>query len=62
MVDPQDAESISIPFALLASKDEDAEAVKGFGANLKGERYIETFGDMPHVSNTILAAFSNKDD
>ena len=49
MTDPKDAESISIPFAVLASADEDAAAVKGFGETLKGPKLIETFGDMPHV-------------
>lgn len=48
MVDPADAENISIPFALLASKDEDAAAVKGFADGLKVPKLIETFGDMPH--------------
>lgn len=48
MVDPSDAEKITIPICLLASKDEDAEAVKKFEANLKVEKYIETFGDQIH--------------
>ena len=56
MVDAQDAESISIPFAMLASKDEDPAAVKKFVATLKGEKYEETFSDMPHVSNPPLTA------
>lgn len=50
MVDPNDAANVSIPFALLASKDEDADAVKAFAADLKVEKYIETFADVPHVS------------
>ena len=50
MTDPQDAENISIPFAVLASKDEDAAAIKSFGENLKGPKLIETFDEMPHVS------------
>lgn len=49
MVDPKDAPSISIPFALLPSKDEDADACKGFMDGLKGEKYAQTFHDMPHV-------------
>jgi dienelactone hydrolase len=48
MVEPADALNISIPLILLASKDEDAEAVKKFEANLKGEKYVETFGDQIH--------------
>jgi len=48
MVDPADAPKISIPVILLASKDEDPEAVKAYEANLKGESYVETFGDQIH--------------
>ena len=53
MVDPKDAANISIPFALLASKDEDAEAVTAFATDLKVDKYIETFPDVPHVSLAI---------
>lgn len=49
MVDPKDASSISVPFAFLLSKDENPEACKGFVDGLKGEKYVETFHDMPHV-------------
>ncbi|KAM0794174.1 dienelactone hydrolase [Usnea florida] len=48
MVDPKDASPIAIPFALLASKDEDADACNGFIAGLKGEKHFETFHEMPH--------------
>jgi len=48
MVDPKDAEGIKIPLALLASKDEPAEDVKKFEANLTGEKYVEVFGDQIH--------------
>jgi len=48
MVDPSDATNITVPFALLASKDEDAAAVKGFSDGLKVEKYTETFPDMVH--------------
>ena len=51
MVDPKDASPISIPFALLASKDEDANACNGFVADLKGEKHFETFHEMPHVGS-----------
>ena len=53
MVDPKDAANISVPFALLASKDEDADAVNAFATDLKVEKYIETFSDVPHVSLAI---------
>lgn len=49
MTDPKDGEVIMIPFSLLASKDEDAAAVKAFGEALKGPKLIETFDAMPHV-------------
>lgn len=48
MVDPADAENIKVPLALLASKDEPPEAVKKFEQNLKGPKYVETFGDQIH--------------
>lgn len=48
MVDPADAEKIKIPLCMLASGDEDAEDVKKFEAGLKGEKYVETFGDQIH--------------
>lgn len=48
MVSPDDASKISIPICVLASKDEDVKAIKGFEANLKGEKYVETFGDQIH--------------
>lgn len=54
MVDPKDSSSISIPFALLASKDESAEACEGFVAGLKGEKHFQTFHDMPHVGRPPL--------
>jgi len=48
MVDPKDAEKISIPLCMLASKDEDPDAVSKFEANLKGKKHVETFGDQVH--------------
>ena len=48
MVDPSDAEQINIPLCMLASKDETAEDVTKFEANLKGPRHVETFGDQIH--------------
>jgi dienelactone hydrolase len=48
MVDPADALNIQIPLCMLASKDESAEDVKKFEANLKGEKHVETFGDQIH--------------
>lgn len=48
MVNPADAEKISIPICLLASGDEPVEDVKKFEANLKGPKYVETFADQIH--------------
>lgn len=48
MLDPSDGVGISIPFCMLASKDEDAKDVKAFGEALEGERTIRTFGDQTH--------------
>lgn len=48
MVDPKDAEKIKIPLCLLASKDEAAEDVKKFEANLTAEKHVETFSDQIH--------------
>lgn len=48
MVDPKEAEGITIPLCMLASKDESPEDVKKFGDALKGEKHIETFNDQIH--------------
>ncbi|KAI1425172.1 hypothetical protein F5Y12DRAFT_386962 [Xylaria sp. FL1777] len=48
MVDPKDAEGIKIPLCFLASKDENAEDVKKFEANLTVPKYVETFPDQIH--------------
>ena len=54
MVDPKDASSISVPFALFLSKDENADACNGFVAGLKGDKYVEKFDDMPHVGLYLI--------
>ena len=56
MVDANDAEKIKIPLCMLASKDESAEDVKKFEANLTGEKYVETYKDQIHgyVSSTTF--------
>ncbi|KAI9841811.1 MAG: hypothetical protein M1837_000356 [Sclerophora amabilis] len=48
MVEPNDASSITIPIAILASKDEEAEKVKQFESNLKVAKHVETFPDQVH--------------
>lgn len=48
MIDPNDAKAIEVPVCVLASKDEDAEAVKKFGEELKVESHVEIFADQVH--------------
>ncbi|KAI9778020.1 MAG: hypothetical protein M1839_008425 [Geoglossum umbratile] len=48
MVEPADAEAVQVPFAVLASRDEDAEVVRRFGEALKGRKIVETFADQVH--------------
>ncbi|KAL7806322.1 Alpha/Beta hydrolase protein [Trichoderma gracile] len=48
MVDPADAEGLTVPFALLASKDENPEDVKKFEEKLQVPKHVETFGDQIH--------------
>jgi dienelactone hydrolase len=49
MLDPADAKDLRVPLALLASRDEDVEAVQLFKGNPAGlEIRVETFGNMVH--------------
>ncbi len=48
MVDANDAKGIKVPLCMLASKDEDPEAVKKFGEALTVKSHIETFDDQVH--------------
>jgi dienelactone hydrolase len=48
MVEPADAAKIRVPLCLLASKDEDADAVAQFDKNLTVEKHVETFPDQIH--------------
>ncbi|GME49929.1 Dienelactone hydrolase [Neofusicoccum parvum] len=48
MVDPADAEKVSVPYLLIYSKDEDEEAVKNWQKNLKVKGHIEPFKDQIH--------------
>ena len=50
MIDPEEAKKVTIPFAVLASGDENPDEVKGFGDNLKVKKHVETFSDQVHVS------------
>jgi dienelactone hydrolase len=49
MVAPDDAKKINIPICMLASKDENADDIKAFEANLSAKgSYVEIFGDQVH--------------
>lgn len=54
LVDPQDGPSITIPYCLLPSMHEDKDEVTAFADAIKVEKCVETFDDMPHVSNSFL--------
>ena len=48
MVDPADAPKITIPIAVLPSKDEDKDAVSKFEQGLKVQNSVEWFPDQVH--------------
>ncbi|BDD56293.1 hypothetical protein MPDQ_002047 [Monascus purpureus] len=48
MVDPNDAKEVTVPMAVLASKDEDPAAVDAYTKNLKVPNYVETFPTQIH--------------
>lgn len=48
MVDPEDGGKLTIPVLVLASKDEDATAIKSFQEKLTVKHHVETFGDQVH--------------
>ncbi|KAL8770430.1 MAG: hypothetical protein Q9209_003856 [Squamulea sp. 1 TL-2023] len=48
MIDPAGAEKISVPYILLASGEEPADAVKEFESKLKVPHHVETFVDQAH--------------
>jgi dienelactone hydrolase len=48
MVDPADAPKVTIPIALLPSKDEDKDAVTKYEKDLKVKHVVEWFPDQIH--------------
>lgn len=48
MVDPTDAEKVRIPMCVLASKDEPAEDIEKYDANLKVTKHVETYSTQIH--------------
>lgn len=48
MLAPEDARSVTVPMAVLASKDEDGKDVQSFCNNLRVPNYVETFSTQIH--------------
>lgn len=48
MVDPAGAAKIAVPYVLLASMEEPADAIKAFQAQLRVTNHVETFDDQVH--------------
>ena len=48
MVDPSDAPGVTIPYAMLPSKDEDKEAVSKWQQGIKTANIVEWFPDQVH--------------
>ena len=48
MVDPNDAAGISIPIAMLPSKDEDKEAVEKWEQGVKTKHIVKWYNDQVH--------------
>jgi len=48
MVDPNDAPGITIPYAMLPSKDEDKDAVSKWQQGVKTQNIVEWFPDQVH--------------
>ncbi|KAJ4502168.1 hypothetical protein HRR83_009574 [Exophiala dermatitidis] len=48
LLDPADAAKVVIPMAVLASKDEPADAVRAYGDALKVEKHVETWPQSVH--------------
>ncbi|KAH9908316.1 hypothetical protein F4778DRAFT_716861 [Xylariomycetidae sp. FL2044] len=58
-LDPEEAKTVTIPMAVLASAGEDAAAVKQYGENLKGVKHVETFGSQVHGWMSARADLDN---
>ncbi|KAI9809089.1 MAG: hypothetical protein M1825_002378 [Sarcosagium campestre] len=48
MLDPNDALKVTVPIAVLASKDENVEDVEKFKANLKVKNFVDIYKDQLH--------------
>lgn len=58
-VDAEDAKHIVIPMAMLASKDEPADAVEAFGKALTTPKHVETFSTQIHGWMSARAELSD---
>lgn len=62
MVDPKDAEAMTVPICMLASKDEPADTIAAFTEALRVPAHVETFADQVHVSGSgKLCVSANSD-
>jgi dienelactone hydrolase len=59
MLDPNDAKNVTVPMALLASKDETPDDVKAYKENLTVPNHVETFPTQIHG---WMAARANLED
>jgi dienelactone hydrolase len=48
LLDPADADVVTIPMMVLPSGDEDVETVKEFEKRLPEGKYVETFAERVH--------------
>lgn len=48
LLDPADADNVSVPMMVLPSGDEHVPTVLEFGTRLQAGSYVETFEDMEH--------------
>ena len=62
MVDPKDAENVTIPFALLPSKDEDKAAVEGWEKSIKTKKLVKWFPNHVHGWMAARANLENEDE
>jgi len=60
LLDPADADNVTVPMMVLPSGDEDVETVKEFEGRLKFGKYVETFGTMVHGWMASKADFEDK--
>jgi dienelactone hydrolase len=61
MVDAKDAEKVSIPMCMLASKDEPAEEVKKYEQSLKGVKHVEIYDTQLHGFMSARGDLKDKD-